>query len=141
MAADGSGGWFIGGEFTAINGLPRKYLAALGAVSGDLEAWDPNPGSDSPAHVVDARANAVYVGGSFSEVRGRARKNLAVLDPITGNAQDWNPEIGGSVTTLAVGDRMVLAGGSFYYAGIQSQANLAGIYLLPIPLYLPVLMR
>jgi len=28
-AADGSGGWYIGGSFTAVGGLPRSHLAHI----------------------------------------------------------------------------------------------------------------
>jgi hypothetical protein len=139
--ARSGGTLYFAGYFNQVKGSVRNNLAAVDAVSGDPTGWNPNPDSDSVAFVVTARSNTVYVGGSFSEVGGQARKGLAVLNPTTGSAQEWNPEIGGAVTTLAVSDRMVFAGGSFSYAGIQPQANLAGIYLLPIPLYLPIIIR
>src|SRR5262245_23811942 len=44
MAPDGAGGWFIGGYFTTVGGLPRANLAH---VRSDLtvSSWDPSADS------------------------------------------------------------------------------------------------
>src|SRR5262245_24479393 len=38
LALDGSGGWYIGGEFTSVDGQPRNRLAHLDA-AGHLLPW------------------------------------------------------------------------------------------------------
>ena len=42
VAADGSGGWYLGGTITAVAGTPRHNLAHVLA-DNTLAAWDPNP--------------------------------------------------------------------------------------------------
>src|SRR5437867_845512 len=42
VVPDGSGGWYIGGSFTAVQGAPRKYLAQI-LSDNSVSAWNPNP--------------------------------------------------------------------------------------------------
>ena len=53
---DGSGGWFIGGSFTAVGGVVRNNLAHLLANGNVDSAWDPN--------VAGGAVNAVALSGS-----------------------------------------------------------------------------
>src|SRR5688572_3472744 len=41
VASDGAGGWYIGGAFTAVGGLPRVNLAHV-ASNLSVTAWSPN---------------------------------------------------------------------------------------------------
>jgi hypothetical protein len=41
-AADGHGGWFIGGSFVRVAGRARRFLAHV-LPDGGLSAWDPGP--------------------------------------------------------------------------------------------------
>ena len=40
VAADGTGGWYVGGDFTSIGGLPRTNLAHVLA-NGMVDDWNP----------------------------------------------------------------------------------------------------
>src|SRR5262249_27327028 len=40
VVPDGTGGWFIGGTFTAVGGVPRANLARL-LSDNSLSSWDP----------------------------------------------------------------------------------------------------
>src|SRR5439155_22916259 len=51
VAPDGSGGWYLGGTFTAVRGQPRNNLAHLDA-DGNLTAWNPNANYDVRALAV-----------------------------------------------------------------------------------------
>jgi len=42
---DGSGGWYIGGAFTAVQGQPRSNLAHLDA-TGHVTGWSPSANAD-----------------------------------------------------------------------------------------------
>ena len=82
VAPDGSGGWYLGGSFTAVLGQPRNNLAHLDA-AGNLTAWDPNANS-----VVDALAvsgGTVYAGGYFTfmgaEPRNHTPRWMRPADP------------------------------------------------------------
>jgi len=42
------GGWFLGGDFTAVCGQSRRGIAQVDA-AGNLTAWNPNPGDEQSA--------------------------------------------------------------------------------------------
>ncbi|HEU4397997.1 MAG TPA: hypothetical protein VFU54_09210 [Actinomycetota bacterium] len=123
---DGAGGWYIGGEFTFVNGQPRARIAHL-LSSGAVTAW--NPGADGPVLTLAVGGNKVYAGGSFAAVGGQARSNLAAVDVANGAATAWNPGANGPVNALALsadGTRLY-AGGAFAAVGGQQHGNLAAV--------------
>ncbi|MBK7085829.1 MAG: delta-60 repeat domain-containing protein [Flavobacteriales bacterium] len=60
---DGSGGWFIGGDFTQLGTATRNRIARLNA-DGSVNAWNPNSNGGVRAMVL--LGSNLYVGGSFS---------------------------------------------------------------------------
>src|SRR3989344_2544128 len=56
IAQDGSGGWYIGGQFTVVEGVARNNAAHILASGAVDTAWNPNPNNT-------ARALAVSGGG------------------------------------------------------------------------------
>jgi len=46
VASDGSGGWFIGGDFTYVGDSARNRLARINS-DGTVNAWNPNVGNNS----------------------------------------------------------------------------------------------
>jgi hypothetical protein len=133
VAPDGSGGWYIGGTFTAVQGQPRGGLARLDA-SGNLASWNPNASGGTPTSVsaLVVSGSTVYVGGSFSSIGGQARNHIAALDATTGTATGWNPNAssfgpGVTVFALAVSGGTVYAGGVFTSIGGQSRNHIAAL--------------
>ena len=63
VAADGSGGWYIGGDFTTVGGLARNRLAHITA-AGTVDAWNPN--ADNSVWALAVSGSTVYVGGNFT---------------------------------------------------------------------------
>ena len=123
VAADGSGGWFIGGDFTAVGGTPRPHLAHVLA-DGTLAPWDPSP--DGTVFTLTVGDGVVFAGGQFSNVGGQARHNLAALDATTGLATAWDPNPdGGRVGVLARSGVTLYVVGSFWSIGGQSRTGLA----------------
>jgi trimeric autotransporter adhesin len=123
---DGAGGWYIGGEFTFVNGQPRARIAHL-LPSGAVTAW--NPGADGPVLTLAVGGSKIYAGGSFATVGGQARSNLAAVDAATGAATAWDPAANGPVNALALsgdGGRLY-AGGAFAAVGGQQRGNLAAV--------------
>lgn len=58
MVSDGAGGWFLGGDFTAVGSVPRNYLAHLLADGTVDPEWNPEPSLTvfgSPDRVVIGR--------------------------------------------------------------------------------------
>jgi hypothetical protein len=128
VVPDGSGGWYIGGTFTAVGGLPRSNLAHI-LGDGTVAAWNPNANN-----LIDALAlsgSTVYAGGTFTSIGGQARNCIAALDATTGAATAWNPNAAGGYTTavyaLAVGGGTVYAGGTFTSIGGQARNCIAAL--------------
>jgi hypothetical protein len=71
VAPDGAGGWYIGGRFTSVGGVPRSRLARITA-SGVLDTtFQSGPSTDGPLSAVHALAvsgSTVYAGGSFASI-------------------------------------------------------------------------
>lgn len=126
VAADGSGGWFIGGEFSYVGGQPRSNLAHILA-DGTLDpAWHPN--ANDKVNTVAVAGSTVYVGGWFSSVGGQPRNTLAALDATTGNATAWNPHPNEFVIRdLAISGSTVYVAGDFSGIGGQPRDNLAAL--------------
>ena len=129
VAPDGSGGWYIGGTFSAVGGIPRGHLAHVLA-DGSVSAWDPNSegrlnGLNDMALVVSG--TTVYVGGDFTRVGGQDRKGIAALDATTGLATPWNPNADGEVVALAVSGSTIYVGGYFGNIGGQVRGGLAAL--------------
>lgn len=124
VASDGAGGWYIGGLFTAVSGVPRTNLAHVRA-DGTVGSWNPAPNDVVTALAV--RGGAVFVGGAFTTIGGAARLRLAALDGTTGIAGAWTANANSIVYALAIGDSTVYAGGAFTSVGGSGRNHLAAI--------------
>jgi hypothetical protein len=123
---DGDGGWYIGGQFTGVGGLPRSNLAHV-LVDGSVSAWNP---SMEPFRYVSALAlkgNTVYVGGSFPSINGQPRRNLGAVDAISGALTSWNPDPNGPISALALKGNTLYVGGGFNNIGGQRRVLIAAL--------------
>jgi hypothetical protein len=127
VARDGSGGYYIGGYFTHVGGLPRRNLAHILADGSVDPGFKPDPSGEIRALTVSG--STVYVGGYFDHIGGQARNNIAALDSATGKATAWNPnpDPNQSVRALAVSGSTIYAGGGFHYIGGQAREGLAAL--------------
>ncbi|MBL7938885.1 MAG: T9SS type A sorting domain-containing protein [Flavobacteriales bacterium] len=122
-APDGSGGWYIGGDFTLVGGLARNRAARINA-NGSVHAWDPNANAVVRKLLVDG--TTIFIGGDFSSIGGQSRNRIAALDAATGVATSWNASAAG----FGVYD-MVRSGTSLFVCGVfsnmggQARANIA----------------
>lgn len=108
---DGSGGWYLGGDFTEVEGVPRNRLARILA-DGTLDAtWIPYASASVLA--MTRTATALYIGGSFTSVNGTTRNYLAAVDLVTGSLLSFNPNLNNGVTALATDGTLIYAGGDF----------------------------
>jgi trimeric autotransporter adhesin len=133
VVPDGAGGWYLGGEFTSVGGLPRDCIAHVLA-DATVAPW--NPGrfdSDDDfmrprVYTIVPHGRKVYIAGSFSAVGGQPRENLAAVDT-SGAVTEWNPHSGlwGEVYALAARDSIVFVGGMFDSLGGQSRQCLAAV--------------
>ena len=116
---------YVGGDFTAIGGQSRKYIAALDAVTGLATTW--NPGANSSVIALALSGTTMYVGGEFSAVGGQSRRYIAALSTATGLASAWNSNANGTVYSLAVSGTTVYAGGDFTGIGGQLRNSIAAL--------------
>ncbi len=142
---DGSGGWFIGGDFTLVGGLTRNRIAHILSDGTVDPNWNPNIdpignfmgkyGNNfeyiSNVTALALSGSTLYVGGGFSTVGDKARSSIAAIDTKTGNVTDWNPNVYdphiGVVKALAVKDSTLYVGGQFTEVGGQIRYNLASV--------------
>jgi hypothetical protein len=83
VVSDGSGGWYLAGDFKSVGGAPRTDLAHVLA-DGTLDPnFAPSTNGEVRALAVDG-TTAVYAGGEFSQANGTARGNLAGFSATTG---------------------------------------------------------
>ncbi|HKP21015.1 MAG TPA: hypothetical protein VJT68_05830, partial [Thermoleophilaceae bacterium] len=82
VAPDGAGGWYLGGDFRSVGGVPRTDLAHI-LPSGLLDP-DWAPSTNGLVRALAVGADTVFAGGEFTTVSGTARENLAGLTKATG---------------------------------------------------------
>lgn len=114
VAPDGNGGWYIGGNFTKVNGTARNRLARINS-DGSLHAWNPNVStSSSYVYAIAVAGGKVFVGGTFNTVASQTRNQLAAFDASTGDIDmTWNPGANGTVYSLLESGGKLYVGGGF----------------------------
>jgi hypothetical protein len=114
VLTDGAGGWYIGGRFKYVGGLPRHGLAHIRA-DGSVDSFNPSPNGEVDA--LTTFGTTLYVGGQFTSIAGQTRNNLAALDTSTGAARSWNPNANGGVSAFAVHAGINVADPTVIYVG------------------------
>ena len=107
IARQPDGSLVVGGEFSMVDGVPRRNLARL-RPDGSLDpAWAPSVDTNVEVVAVDS-AGRTYIGGSFESVDGHPRNHVArftrsgTLDAAWDPAHGLDP-IGGNHVRLAIG--------------------------------------
>ncbi|KKU71414.1 MAG: hypothetical protein UX98_C0026G0003 [Parcubacteria group bacterium GW2011_GWA2_47_26] len=128
---DGSGGWYIGGDFTQVGGVTRNGIAHINS-DGTLDsAFNPNANYRVRALVLSG--STLYVGGDFTAIGGQSRNRIAALNTSDGLATSWNPnatfgvDVNAKVFTLLLDGTTLYAGGNFTAIGGQSRNNIAAL--------------
>jgi signal peptidase I len=116
---------YTAGDFTAVGGTARNYLAAISTASGSPSAWNPNVASGTQgitSIALDTTNSLLYAGGDFTSVNGgTTRDRLAAFSTATGAANSWDPNVSsGAVFALALDSTsgLMYVGGSFTTSGI-----------------------
>jgi hypothetical protein len=121
MAPDGSGGFYIGGSFTDVGGVPRNNLARVLANGTVDPNWNPSP--NGMVIKIFVGNSAVYVAGNFTTIGSQTRPRLAKLDPSTGAVDTtFNANVTTAVIqAIAVDGTQLYVGGSFTNIGSASR--------------------
>src|ERR1039458_4101739 len=125
VVPDGSGGWFIGGNFTNVGNVVITNVAHL---QGDLSldtrwnAWL----NGAIVNFFGPDSGRLYVGGTFTRLGGQTISTLAGLSASNAAVQ-WNPQMSGTVNAMQVTNGLVYIGGAFTTVGTSNRQNLAAI--------------
>lgn len=127
IAADGRGGWFLSGKFTAVGGVPRYCLAHV-LSDGSVSPWNPSPNfvpyGTGALLVV---GGTVYVAGGFATISGAPRQYLAALDATTGDALPFDAHSNGLVSPVAMRGDTLYVMGYFSRIGGEPRNNIAAL--------------
>ena len=108
---------YIGGTFNAVDGQPRRNLAAVRVNAGKVTSFAPTVGGGtSVVYTVLPSDSRLYIGGRFKEVNGKSRENLASFTlPSGGLNSTWQAQANSTVRKLkfASGRGTIFAGGGF----------------------------
>lgn len=106
---------YVGGDFTAVDGVARGHVAAFNTATGALDTTFTASVSNQ-VRALAASPTTLYIGGSYGSVNGSTRKSLSAVSTPTGALLPWAPTVdNGSVwaMTLAPDRTKVIVGGSF----------------------------
>lgn len=124
VVPDGEGGWYVGGSFVGVGGLPRNNLAHVLA-DGRVAPWSPDPDDEVTALAVDG--HTLYVGGYFNHIAGKSRDFIAAIDLCSGRPTAWNPGADLQVLALLVHRDTLYVGGDFSVIAGQARNRLAAL--------------
>nr|MBP7509253.1 hypothetical protein [Prolixibacteraceae bacterium] len=113
---DGSGGWYIGGEFNRVGSVERNHIAHILSNGSVDDAW--NPDANGLVFALAISGTTVYVGGNFTSIGGHLCNHIAAID-YSGSITDWNPDANDIVIAIVVSGTTVYAGGAFTTIGGQ----------------------
>lgn len=125
VVPDGSGGWYLAGDFTKIGIDSVKYLAHINSARKLDTTFDPRPNGKIKS--ICLHGNRIYVGGNFTKMGDVTRGYLLQLDRVTGMATSWDPQVNGPVNSVvAYGDK-IYVGGTFTSLGSAARNYLGSI--------------
>jgi len=108
---------YIGGRFNAVDGQPRRNLAAVDVNTGKVSSFAPTVGgSTSAVYTILPSASTLYVGGKFQSVNGKSHQNLASFTMPSGSLNStWQAQASSTVRKLKFdrGRGTIFAGGAF----------------------------
>ena len=127
VAPDGAGGWYLGGDFNSVGGVPRTDLAHV-MPDGTL---DPNfaPSTDGLVRAIAVGTDTVFAGGEFSAANGTSRGNLAGFSAGTGALTGFSggvSDAGAQTLFDPLGVHALLLIGSTLYTGGEFNQALSG---------------
>ena len=113
IVPDGSGGYYVGGDFRKTGSFTTRALAHLRADGTWDSAWRFQIVGAVYALARDSKR--LYVGGSFSSINGQSRRNFAAVDLATGALVSGTPSVSAMVRamSLSVSTGRLFVGGDF----------------------------
>jgi hypothetical protein len=127
IVGDGTGGAFVGGTFTTINGVGSNGLVHVLA-DGNIDAGFNVAVGGGVVSALAFDGTRLYVGGTFATLGGVSSPRLASVSPagVVDASFAANAAVtGASVDAIAIEGVAVIVGGAFTAAGGAAASNLA----------------
>lgn len=100
MVADGSGGYYVAGDFRKTGSFTNRALAHLRSDGTWDPAWRFEIQGEVSALAKDSKR--LYVAGSFSMINGQQRRNFAAFDLATAAMVAGTPSVTGMVRAMSL---------------------------------------
>ncbi len=125
ITRDSSGNLYLGGSFTAANGIPRARLAKLSPTGALDLAFDPGSGPDNYVFALapPAETAGCLVGGAFQNFAGSPARFLTRVDATTGSRDAAFATNLGSGFTSSVRAVNLLSSGKYLAGGSFAMVN------------------
>ncbi|HEU5065357.1 MAG TPA: hypothetical protein VFT86_05650, partial [Gaiellaceae bacterium] len=111
---------YVAGDFTRVNGVRRRSLAAVDAETGRLLPWNPQPNGFDGSYSLSVLDGKLFVGGDFTRIGGARRDGAAAFDAATGQLLAWAPKLaprGAGARAFASFGSAVFIAGNFRSVG------------------------
>lgn len=120
-------GILLAGDFTQIDGEPRKYLAKLDRDGKLVSNFNDGEGPNGWIRPLELMPDGnMLIGGNFTTINGEAVTYLAKLNENGFLDPEFRAELNGAVQTIAVQeDGKILIGGSFTSVSGQPRTRIA----------------
>lgn len=105
---------YVGGDFTAVDGVPYYRIVAISTATGQvISSFRPIMGSQ--VRTLAATNTTVFAGGTFQSVNGQQRRFLAQMNASDGSLTNWVADADDVVyaMTVTVDGSKLIAGGRF----------------------------
>jgi trimeric autotransporter adhesin len=124
---DGSGGWYIAGDFDKVGSVSRNRMAHILSGGSVDTGWNPNVDAQIFSMAYSPDHSLLYIGGNFTNVGGQTRQYLASVSTATGAVTSWIADADGAVTSIAPTGTLVYIGGAFTHVSSSARNFLAAV--------------
>lgn len=125
IISDGSGGWFVGGEFAKAGNVAVRNLVHILSDKTIDPLWKPQFNQGVTALVI--AGGFLFAGGYFTSVGTTVRNRLASFSLTDAALSSWDPDVNGYTDALITNGTDIIFGGQFSTVGGQTRSNLAAV--------------
>jgi hypothetical protein len=113
VISDGSGGYYVCGTFTQIDGISQPYLAKLNSSKQVVTGY--TPVINSYVYTMLIQGTTLYIGGAFTQTNGATRQYISAISTTgSGGNKTWSTtNTNNAVYALASDGTSIFAGGDF----------------------------
>ena len=115
-ASDSKGGWYIGGNFTAVQGVEQKYIAHILPDNTLDIKW--RPVVDNVVRKVLIKNENLFIAGNFTRINSIQRNFLGSIKINDYQTTKWNPIVISEIIDMCI------LGNSVYVTGVNITQSL-----------------